>query len=255
MKSCPNCNRAYADETLTYCLDDGSVLRPQYDAEATIPSPFLRATNPAQTATIPLNWSQPPREGNRRWLMYSGIALLIVAIGGGVVIWLQSGGRDSQPRGLSSASQTPQPATTRNQPEVSRNNENRQDNENKNASIPEASGGDEDDDSSSETAPTAQQLVGAWRGKITELGETFNVTFTAHADGTYEYFARNRRGQTIKQYGTWQYTNGTLYQTFSNGASGKASVEWIDSDTFELTIIDNGVPAYNGLKRRYYRAV
>jgi hypothetical protein len=251
MKSCPTCQRAYSDETLIYCLDDGSVLRLQYDPEATLTTPFLRATNPVQTQTLPLNWSQQPPKRNSRWLLYSVIAILIIAIGGGIVIWLQSGERDRQPRGLS-ASPTPQTSTTPNQPDVSRGNEKTQDNENGDTSTPNIDGSDEDD-SSPENIPTAQQLVGAWQGKISELGETFEVTFTAHADGTYQYLARNRRGQTSKQYGNWQYTNGTLYQTFSNGASGKASVEWIDNDTFELTIIDNGVPAYNGLKRRYHR--
>jgi hypothetical protein len=185
--------------------------------------------------------------------MYGVIALVIVAVGGGIIVWLQSGGRDTQERGLSSSS-TPQSSAGPSQPEVTRNNENTQGNENRDATSPNTGGGDKGNPASG-NIPTAQQLVGLWRGKVSELGETFEVTFTAYADGTYQYFARNKRGQSIKQYGTWQYTNGTLYQTFSNGASGKASVEWIDDDTFELTIIDNGVPAYNGLKRRYHRAV
>lgn len=251
MKSCPVCQRTYPDETLIYCLDDGSVLRPQYKPEATLVSPYHAATKPVQSQTLPLNWSQvPPPQRNSRWLMYSLIALVLVAIGGGLVIWLQSG--KTEPRGLS-APPTEPTSSTPNQPEVARNNENKQDTESRNSSTPHVSGGD-NGDPSTEKIPTAQQLVGAWRGKVSELGETFDVTFTANADGTYQYFARNRRGQTSKQHGTWQYTGGTLYQTFSNGASGKASVEWIDSDTFELTIIDNGVPAYNGLKRRYHRA-
>jgi hypothetical protein len=251
MKSCPACQRAYPDETLIYCLDDGSVLRPQYDPEATLTSPFLRATSPVQTQTLPLNWSGLPPKRNSRWLLYSVIAVLFVAIGVGIVIWLQSRERDRQPRGLS-ASPTPQTSTTPNQPDVSRGNEHRQDNGNRNTSTPNIDGSDEDNPSS-ENIPTAQQLVGAWQGKVSELGETYEVTFTAYADGTYQYLAKNRRGQTLKQYGNWQYTDGMLFQTFANGASGKASVEWIDNDTFELTIIDNGVPAYNGLKRRYRR--
>jgi hypothetical protein len=251
MKSCPACQRAYQDETLIYCLDDGSVLRPQYDPEATLTTPFLRATSPVQTQTLPLNWSQLPPKRNSRWLLYSVIALLFVAFGGGIVIWLQSGEKDRQPRGLS-ASPMPHTSSTPNQLDVSRGTENTQANENGNTSTPNINGGDKDD-SSAGNIPTAQQLVGVWRGKISELGETFEVTFTASADGTYQYLVKNRRGQTAKQYGNWQYTNGMLYQTFPNGASGKGSIEWIDSDTFELTIIDNGVPAYNGLKRRYRR--
>lgn len=32
MKSCPACNRTYTDETLSFCLEDGSVLSAPYDA-------------------------------------------------------------------------------------------------------------------------------------------------------------------------------------------------------------------------------
>jgi hypothetical protein len=236
---------------LIYCLDDGSVLRPHYDTEATLTNLFLRATSPVQTQTLPINWSGLPPKRNNRWLLYSVITLLFVAIGVGIVIWLQSREGDRQPRGLS-ASSTPQTSTIPTQSDVSRDNGNKGGNETENTTTPNINSGDKDD-SSSGNIPTAQQLVGVWRGKVSELGETVEVTFTAYADGTYQFSTRNRRGLTSKQYGTWQYTNGTLYQTFSNGASGKGSVEWIDNDTFELTIIDNGVPAYNGLKRRYRR--
>lgn len=252
MKSCPACQRAYPDDTLVYCLNDGSALRLQYNPEATVPSPFLGATNPVQTRTQPLHWAQQPPQRNNPWLLYSVIALLIVAIVGGIVIWLQSGKSARQPVDVSE-SPAPQNATNPNQPEVSGSNDNQQDNENSGASIPNINS-DDIDDTSSEMIPTAQQLVGLWRSRVTELGETFDVTFTAHADGTYQYSARNRLGQISKQNGTWQYSNGMLYQTFANGASGRGSVEWIDHDTFELTIIDNGVPAYNGVKRRYHRA-
>lgn len=35
MKSCPACNRTYADETLSFCLEDGSILSAPYDPDKT----------------------------------------------------------------------------------------------------------------------------------------------------------------------------------------------------------------------------
>lgn len=42
MKKCPTCARAYADETLTYCLADGSLLSAPQDSEATQRIPASR---------------------------------------------------------------------------------------------------------------------------------------------------------------------------------------------------------------------
>ena len=36
MKRCPTCNRSYADDTLTFCLQDGAKLVGAYDPEATV---------------------------------------------------------------------------------------------------------------------------------------------------------------------------------------------------------------------------
>ena len=53
MKSCPTCNRTYADETLAFCLVDGSILSAPYDPEATQRIPPPRSTNPPPTETMP----------------------------------------------------------------------------------------------------------------------------------------------------------------------------------------------------------
>jgi hypothetical protein len=110
-----------------------------------------------------------------------------------------------------------------------------------------------DNSRSSENTSPSWQMVGVWRANSTEFGYSWEITYTAKADGTYQYFARNSQGGTVQDYGLWQYSDGILYQKFSNGASGKGSVEWLDRNTFLLTIIDNGTPAYNGVKRRYHR--
>ena len=52
MKSCPTCNRTYPDDTLAFCLVDGSILSAPYDSAATTPSPAARDTDPPATAVI-----------------------------------------------------------------------------------------------------------------------------------------------------------------------------------------------------------
>ena len=41
MKRCPSCNRSYPDDSLNYCLDDGSILSSAPDPEATLVRPKL----------------------------------------------------------------------------------------------------------------------------------------------------------------------------------------------------------------------
>jgi hypothetical protein len=234
MKSCPTCRRTYTDESLLYCLYDGSALVLPYDPEATqrIPSPRVTNQQPTEVLSYDRSYSQPSKPGGNRWLVYTAIALLSVIIGGGVVAFLlRSKEKSSGPQDLS-ASPSPQTSTNSNQ-----------------HGVPKAGDAPSDGD-----VTPSRRLVGAWRAKVSELGDQYEVTFTAHTDGTYQYSAKNAQGQTTAEdSGLWQYSEGILYQRFSNGASGKGSVEWIDDDTFELTILDNGVPAYSGLKRRYHR--
>ncbi len=53
MKICPNCNRAYEDDTLTFCLDDGSVLSESHGPPETQRIPAPRSTNSAPTELYP----------------------------------------------------------------------------------------------------------------------------------------------------------------------------------------------------------
>ena len=79
------------------------------------------------------------------------------------------------------------------------------------------------------------------------------ITVTFLANGTSRYSFKDAKGRTGSDTGTWQYSDGILFERFSNGSSAKGSIRWIDRDNLEITIIDNGVPAYSGLKRRYRR--
>lgn len=96
-------------------------------------------------------------------------------------------------------------------------------------------------------------LVGSWRTNVTENGQATEITVTFLAEGDTRYRFKDAKGRTANDTGTWQYSDGILFERFSTGASGKGSLRWIDDDTVELTIIDNGVPAYAGLKRIYRR--
>lgn len=51
MKSCPSCHRTFED-TLTYCLVDGSILSAPFDPQATIRIPEVRQTDPSPTEVI-----------------------------------------------------------------------------------------------------------------------------------------------------------------------------------------------------------
>lgn len=86
MKSCPTCNRTYADETLTYCLADGSLLSAPYDPEATQRIPPSRVTN-APTEVLPR--SQPTTI--KPHIIYAIAGLLAVVVIAGMVAWLRSG--------------------------------------------------------------------------------------------------------------------------------------------------------------------
>src|SRR5260221_3930573 len=108
MKRCPQCNRSYADDALSFCLDDGSPLLTTSaptpsDPSASIQYPQPRDTSPPQ-ATIAFNPGQaapppppapppvwnpmPPAVPQKRsvWPWVIGIGAVLVFMGIGVVI-------------------------------------------------------------------------------------------------------------------------------------------------------------------------
>jgi hypothetical protein len=72
MKSCPTCQRTYADDTLAFCLEDGSTLLGERanasDLPATLIIPDPRSTNPVRPETFRPNptpaQAQPPQAYN-----------------------------------------------------------------------------------------------------------------------------------------------------------------------------------------------
>src|SRR5260370_42365987 len=104
MKRCPQCNRTYTDDALSFCLDDGSPLQSvgapsSSDPSATVQYPPPRETTPQPTIaynpsqppppTPPPSWSpMPPVQAQKRsggpWVL--GIGAVLVFMGIGVVI-------------------------------------------------------------------------------------------------------------------------------------------------------------------------
>ncbi len=110
MKRCPQCNRTYADDALSFCLDDGSPLLSTSaptpsDPSATVQYPQSRDTSPQPTiafnqgqaapppppisSTPPPAWTpMPPPAAQKRsvWPWLLGIGAVLVFMGIGVVI-------------------------------------------------------------------------------------------------------------------------------------------------------------------------
>jgi hypothetical protein len=105
MKRCPQCNRTYTDDALSFCLDDGSPLvgtgAPMSDPSATVQYPHPRDTTPQPTIafspsqqaapppTPPPAWTpMPPSAPQKRsvWPWVLGIGAVLVFMGIGVAI-------------------------------------------------------------------------------------------------------------------------------------------------------------------------
>src|SRR5512132_244033 len=109
MKRCPQCNRTYTDDALSFCLDDGSPLvsasapSSSFDPGATVQYPQGRDTSPQPTmmygpgqapgapppAAPPPAWTpMPPAAPRKRsvWPWILGIGGVLAFMGIGVVI-------------------------------------------------------------------------------------------------------------------------------------------------------------------------
>jgi hypothetical protein len=106
MKRCPTCHRTFTDETLSFCLDDGTPLLDQsgsgpqsYGSNLNIKPPQAMGSAPAPTVayrpnTMPVNqptptWqggpSQPPRK-RKVWPWVLGILGLLSVLGIGFIV-------------------------------------------------------------------------------------------------------------------------------------------------------------------------
>jgi TonB family protein len=106
IKRCPSCNRTYSDESIAFCLADGSLLSAPFDpsAEAApqtaiLPSPTVASASSTQPAkpAIPTITSLPQYGGpaiphdnisprKSRGLLWAVIAIVLVALLGGIAV-------------------------------------------------------------------------------------------------------------------------------------------------------------------------
>ena len=124
MKTCPTCHRRYSDDTLAFCLDDGSPLLISYDSEATHVIPPDRVTPGVTIASIPLQpqqrhsqtfSSQAIPSGGRKTnpLLYVIIALLALIAGGGLIALLIFGRSSPTSNQLANVAANNQPDSAR----------------------------------------------------------------------------------------------------------------------------------------------
>jgi hypothetical protein len=110
-------------------------------------------------------------------------------------------------------------------------------------------------------AITPGMLVGTWGADVME----FNVPQTILLEFTEDYSVQGVNGtmtfvflvnNNISSTGVSYYLveNNTLYEynAFLT-MTAYGTLRYINNDTFEVTIVNNGVPAYSGLKRVYQR--
>lgn len=91
MKHCPICGRIYGDESLSHCLDDGSLLSPATDPEATLVGAAASSSRP----TAPLRrQSSAPWRG---WMIYPAVFTLMVLLGAGAGWLIYKFNRHSAP--------------------------------------------------------------------------------------------------------------------------------------------------------------
>src|SRR5207253_6479657 len=110
MKRCPKCNRAYHDDTLRFCLEDGATLSVarDSDSEATeiLPPPRAAPTVKSSGPTVPSYLSAGDLRSEHKEVRQSNsvltagviaIAVLLLALVGivGVFVIRQSGGNES----------------------------------------------------------------------------------------------------------------------------------------------------------------
>ncbi len=249
MKQCPTCSRIYSDDSFTYCLDDGSVLV-AVDPQATLRMPPPQPTGPKVIKTLvgsptPIYQGSPDQpfpgsptppyqapQPTHRWLLYVSLALFLLLLGGGGIALL-----------LFELKVSPATARETNQGSASQADAK--------PLVSPASNGTPTP-APSPSPYSDNDLVGTWRTQVNEQGLKMEITVTFLVDGSTRYAFKDAQG-TETDHASWRYSDGILYERYSNGKSGKDSINWIDRNNFVLTIIDNGRPAYAGVKRRYHR--
>jgi len=193
MKSCPICKRTYADDTFSFCLDDGAQLSVFYDPSSTLPVTDTRNTDPPRTEILPPQWkpmsstipaptpsaytskagqSQPPQKhSGKHWIVITG-TLGLVSIGLVIVVgylaWKMTNKSVREPSLVSAT-----PRTDSNAP--------------LNANTNAYSNAAKDTQSKLPDEVSSQWLNGVWEGKgyQSNTKSTWTIKLTAQ-EGTYQ---------------------------------------------------------------------
>jgi hypothetical protein len=130
VKKCPTCDRTYADDTLSFCFDDGTLLSSKYDLDETLISrefPLRAQTDPGYTpdksmATVVSahrNISPPTvagtpaaRDTTSPHLIYAAAGLLAVVVIVAGLVWLISNSKTTESVGRDPIVSTPTPRQT-----------------------------------------------------------------------------------------------------------------------------------------------
>ena len=154
MKKCPACNRTFED-TLTYCLIDGSVLSAPFDPHATLlipqQNPTVSMLNPSGKSTRML------------WIIGAGVTLLITA----TIVTIALVNRNPN-QGAPVSNVTQENRAQTNESNINNRNENppassKTGTENKNAENPHAQSGDEQ---STEDLSGLEKYAGQYAGDM-----------------------------------------------------------------------------------------
>ena len=93
MKICPTCRQTYTDDTLNFCLNDGTVLSVVNDSGNDQQTVFMGQANPTnnrfgnQTNQLPQNpivapqFTSPPRKKSRAWMWVVGVVGGVILLG------------------------------------------------------------------------------------------------------------------------------------------------------------------------------
>jgi N-acetyl-anhydromuramyl-L-alanine amidase AmpD len=118
-------------------------------------------------------------------------------------------------------------------------------------------------DTGEKTVDSATEyLFGTWEGNVRENGKDYKIIFNINSDGSFHSDIIGQDSLLLIEKGTWQYSNKKLKQEAVTTVYDKkltsdmkwnaiADIKWITPDSFELTIIDNGVPTDSGTKREF----
>lgn len=93
MKTCPTCKTTYTDNSLAFCLQDGSQLVTFFDDPETVISARNQFSINPQSNSAPSNWSNPepqePKKSRTMLVVLATIVVTVLLIGGvGIGVWM-----------------------------------------------------------------------------------------------------------------------------------------------------------------------